>query len=42
MGSGLLDKYEVKYEGIENPVILYINMYNKGKLKAPKGFTFRQ
>lgn len=42
MGAGLLDKYEVKYEGLENPVILYINMYDKGDLKAPKGFTFRQ
>jgi hypothetical protein len=42
MGSGLLDKYEVKYKGIEKPVVLYLNMYDTGELKAPKGFTFRQ
>lgn len=42
MGSGLIDKYEIKYEGIEKPVIIYINMYDFGELKAPKGFTFVQ
>lgn len=38
----LLDKYEVKYAGQEKPIILYINMYDPGSLKAPKGFTFKQ
>lgn len=42
MGSGMLDRYEVKYDGIEKPIIFYINMYDFGELKAPKGFTFRQ
>jgi hypothetical protein len=42
MGSGMPDKYEVKYDGIEKPIIFYINMYDFGELKAPKGFTFRQ
>jgi hypothetical protein len=42
MGSGLLDKYEVKYDGLEKPLIIYINMYDAGELKAPKGFTFKQ
>ena len=42
MGSGLLDKYEITYEGIKKPVIVYINMYDFGELKAPKGFTFAQ
>lgn len=41
MGSGLLDKYEVKYDGLEKPLIIYINMYDAGELKAPKGFTFK-
>ena len=40
--TGLLDKYEVKYEGLEKPIILYINMYDYGELKAPKGFTFKK
>ena len=39
MGSGLLDKYEVKWEGQSNPVILYINMYDYEPLKAPIGFA---
>lgn len=39
MGSGLLDRYEVKYEGQEKPVYIYTNMYDFGILKAPKGFT---
>ena len=42
MGSGLLDIYEVSYEGLDKPLLIYINMYDKGELKAPKGFTFRQ
>lgn len=42
MGSGLLDMYEVKYEGLEKPLIIYINMYDPGELKAPKGLTFKQ
>jgi hypothetical protein len=41
LGGGLLDKYEVKIEGHEKPFIIYINMYDKGILRAPKGFTFR-
>ncbi|MDF2190237.1 hypothetical protein [Paraflavitalea sp. CAU 1676] len=40
--GGLLDKYEVTWEGQDKPVILFINMYDAGDLKAPKGFTFRQ
>ena len=39
---GLLDRYEVTYAGLEKPIILYINMYDPGPLKAPAGFTFRQ
>lgn len=40
-GGGLLDKYEITYEGIEEPVILYLNMYDPdedGKVEAPEGF----
>jgi len=40
--GGLLDIYEITYTGLEKPIILYINMYDPGELKAPKGFTFRQ
>lgn len=40
--QGLLDAYIVKYEGLETPAIIYINMYDFGKLKAPKGFTIKK
>lgn len=42
MGMGLLDIYEVKYDGLDKPLIIYINMYDRGQMKAPKGFTYRK
>ncbi|HEY6504654.1 MAG TPA: hypothetical protein VIZ28_11815 [Chitinophagaceae bacterium] len=42
MGGGLLDRYEVKYSGQDKPVYIYINMYDFGVLKAPKGFTINK
>jgi len=42
MGGGMLDRYEVTYEGLNKPIILYINMYDYGVLLAPKGFTFKK
>jgi hypothetical protein len=39
MGVGLLDVYEVKWEGLKKPVILYMNIYEKGALKVPVGFS---
>jgi hypothetical protein len=41
MGKGLLDVYEVKYEGMKKPIMLYINMYDYQTLYAPVGFTIR-
>ena len=38
-GAGLLDKYEVSYEGLTQPKILYINMYDPGEIIPPEGFT---
>lgn len=40
-GSGLLDKYWVTYEGKEDTIVLYINMYDEDVLYAPEGFKFR-
>jgi hypothetical protein len=42
--SGMLDIYVVKYKGQaqEKAVSIFINMYDFGKLKAPKGFTFKK
>lgn len=43
-GYGMLDKYEVSYQGLEKPVILYLNMYDphKGALIAPRGFMLKE
>ena len=40
-GIGLLDKYQVTWEGQSNPIILYLNMYDVGDVRAPVGFTVR-
>lgn len=39
MGGGILEIYEVKFEGVKNTAMLYINIFDKGKLECPKGFT---
>ncbi|QOW11980.1 2-dehydro-3-deoxyphosphooctonate aldolase [Kaistella flava (ex Peng et al. 2021)] len=41
MGGGLLDKFAVTYEGKKDTVVLYLNMYEKGKLLAPVGFKMK-
>ncbi len=39
-GTGLLDVYEVTYDGLARPVLLYLNMYDGGGAGAvPEGFT---
>jgi hypothetical protein len=41
-GAGLLDIYEVKWEGLEVPKKIYINIYEKGIVMAPVGFTIKK
>lgn len=41
-GGGLLDIYEITWEGQETPVRLYLNMYDYGDLKVPVGFTLKK
>jgi len=41
MGKGLLDVYEITYEGQKGPIFLYLNMYDYQTLYAPVGFTIR-
>jgi hypothetical protein len=38
-GSGMLDRYEVEIDGDTVKKILYLNMYDKEKVYAPKGFV---
>jgi hypothetical protein len=40
-GIGLLDKYQITWEGQKAPIILYLNMYDTGAVLAPVGFTVR-
>ena len=42
MGAGLLNVYELKWEGQSNPVILYLNIYEKGVLMVPFGLTLKR
>ena len=41
-GGGFLAVYEINYEGLKNPKILYLNIYEKGFLMAPIGFTIKK
>lgn len=41
MGGGILDIYEVKFEGKNKSVLLYINIFDKGKVLCPKGFLIK-
>ena len=41
-GNALVDVYEVTYEGLKKPILVYISFYDKENLYIPKGFTKRQ
>lgn len=40
-GAGFLDVYEINWEGKKNPIILYLNSYEKGVLQVPMGLNTR-
>ncbi|MFT3795916.1 2-dehydro-3-deoxyphosphooctonate aldolase [Flavobacterium sp.] len=42
MGAGFLDVYQITWEGNKNPVRLYFNIYEKGALLVPIGFTLKK
>lgn len=42
MGMAMLDNYRVTWEGSNDTVSIYINMYDKGSLKAPLGFSIKK
>jgi hypothetical protein len=41
-GSGLLDEYEITWDGLATPVLLYFNIYEKGLLMVPFGFGLKK
>ncbi|MFV8326152.1 2-dehydro-3-deoxyphosphooctonate aldolase [Flavobacterium sp. ZS1P14] len=42
LGAGFLDVYEVKWTGLKKPIKLYLNIYEKGILMVPVGFTLKK
>jgi hypothetical protein len=42
IGGGLLELYEVTWQGQNKPIHLYLNNFEKGQLLAPKGFTIKK
>ncbi len=42
MGAGFLDVYEIKWEGQKKPIVLYMNIYEKGFLMVPVGFSLKK
>jgi hypothetical protein len=41
-GAGLIDTYQITWNGLQKPIMLYINKYEKGELMIPLGFSIRK
>lgn len=42
MGAGFLDVYELTWEGQSKPIILYLNIYERGQLLVPIGLSIKK
>lgn len=42
MGAGFLNVYEIRWQGQKKPVVLYLNIYEKGVLMCPVGLSIRK
>jgi hypothetical protein len=42
MGAGIIDIYEVKWDGLTEPKRIHINLYEKGQVLAPQGFGIKK
>ena len=42
MGAGTIGIYEVTFEGSGKKVMLYFNIYEKGEILCPKGFSIKK
>jgi len=40
-GAGVLDAYHIWYEGLAEPLVLYITLYDEGPLFVPQGLIAR-
>jgi hypothetical protein len=39
--GGLLDVYRITYEGLEDPIHLYLDLYRNGEIRVPVGLEAR-
>jgi hypothetical protein len=42
LGAGFLDVYELKWDGQKKPILLYLNIYEKGILMVPVGLSLKK
>ncbi len=42
MGAGTIGIYEVSFEGNPKKITLYFNIFEKGKILCPKGFSIKK
>ena len=42
MGAGILDIYEINWEGLTEPKRIHINLYERGKVMAPLGLGIKK
>jgi hypothetical protein len=42
LGAGFLDVYELKWDGLKKPIKLYLNIYEKGIVMVPVGFSLKK
>jgi hypothetical protein len=42
LGAGFLDVYELKWDGQTKPILLYLNIYERGILMVPVGLGLKQ
>jgi hypothetical protein len=41
-GAGFLDVYELKWDGLKKPLILYLDIYERGQLMIPVGLSLKK
>lgn len=41
-GNGYLSRWELNYEGLTQPIVLYINTFVKAPIRAPDGFALAE
>jgi hypothetical protein len=41
-GHGYLDQWEITYEGVKNPIMLYLNGYDYEKPKCPVNLGYKK